>query len=110
MKAQDRNILREKIEVEIDRLAQEMEELKELVKPISPENAIGRISRMDAINNKSINEAALRKASLRFDDLKHALSKIEQEDFGICLRCGNEIPMGRLLLRPQSKSCVSCAH
>ena len=30
-------------------------ELKELTKPIEPDCAIGRISRMDAINNKSIN-------------------------------------------------------
>jgi len=34
--------------------------LKDLTKPISPENSIGRVSRMDAINNKSVNEAALR--------------------------------------------------
>jgi len=34
---------------------------KESTKPISPENAIGRVSRMDAINNKSVVEAALRK-------------------------------------------------
>ena len=35
---------------------------KEITKPIAPENAIGRISRMDAINNKSVTEAALRQA------------------------------------------------
>ena len=28
--------------------------LKEATKPISPENSIGRVSRMDAINNKSV--------------------------------------------------------
>ena len=40
----------------------EMENLKLLVQPIEPENSIGRISRMDAINNKSINDRMLRKA------------------------------------------------
>ena len=34
----------------------------ELCKPIPPQNSIGRISRMDAINNKSVTEAALRQA------------------------------------------------
>ena len=33
--------------------------MKEATKPISPENNIGRISRMDAINNKSVAEAAM---------------------------------------------------
>jgi len=40
-----------------------IENYKELTKPIAPENAIGRVSRMDAINNKSVNEAALKKLS-----------------------------------------------
>ncbi len=38
-----------------EELLAEIEVLKELTKPIAPENAIGRVSRMDAINNKSIN-------------------------------------------------------
>lgn len=110
MKPEDRQLLKEKIEREIQVLENEISDLKELVRPISPENAIGRVSRMDAINNKSVNEAALRKASIRFDDLKEALSTIHRPEFGICIRCQSIIPMGRLLLRPQSKSCVKCAH
>ena len=65
---------------------------------------------MDAINNRSVNEEALRKASIRLEALKEAVLNINEESFGMCLRCGNEIPMGRLLLRPQSKSCVGCAY
>ncbi len=64
---------------------------------------------MDAINNKSVNEATLRKASLRFDDLKQALQKTESLEYGICASCGEKIPMG-CLLRPQSTSCVKCAY
>lgn len=44
----------------IDDAKEEIEELKELVKPIPLDASIGRISRMDAINNKSINESSLR--------------------------------------------------
>ena len=46
------------IEEEIDKTKVSIQHYKELTKPIAPENAIGRISRMDAINNKSVNEAA----------------------------------------------------
>ena len=31
-----------------------IENYKNLTKPIAPENSIGRVSRMDAINNKSV--------------------------------------------------------
>ena len=45
---------------EIETTHHKIIEYSELCKPIPPENSIGRISRMDAINNKSVIEAALR--------------------------------------------------
>ncbi|MBL4651617.1 MAG: TraR/DksA C4-type zinc finger protein [Flavobacteriales bacterium] len=86
-----------------------IEDLKELTKPIAPENAIGRISRMDAINNKSVNEAALRQAEFKMSNLKIAFDKVDKEGFGNCIRCGQTIPMGRLMLLPGSSKCVRCA-
>jgi len=82
---------------------------KELTKPIAPENAIGRVSRMDAINNKSVNDAALKKAELKLKNLQVALTNINDFDFGVCHKCKNNIPIGRILLMPQSRFCVHCA-
>ena len=87
-----------------------MQNIESLQKPISPENAIGRISRMDAINNKSINDVALRKAELKLSNLKVALSRIDDPDFGICRKCNQVIPIGRLLLMPQVATCVNCSN
>ena len=42
----------------------------ELCKPISPDNAIGRVSRMDAINNKSVFDSVLREAKKKLVQLK----------------------------------------
>ncbi len=84
-------------------------EYKELTKPIPPENAIGRVSRMDAINNKSINEAALRQAEKRMIGMKSALKSIDKDHFGLCTGCGLEIPVGRILLMPGATKCVNCA-
>ena len=106
----EKNTLKEKMKSEISKLSDEIAELKEMVKPIPPENAIGRISRMDAINNKSVNEAALRKAIMRLEALKSGLHNSDDKKFGICVRCDAIIPMGRLLLRPQTRSCVNCAY
>ena len=49
------------IQERISKLEKEIVMLKDLTQPISPDCAIGRVSRMDAINNKSVNDAALRK-------------------------------------------------
>ena len=102
--------IRKKIESEILKTENKVAEYKELTRPIEPENAIGRISRMDAINNKSVVEAALRKAIVKLNNLNLALSKINDDDFGLCVRCHKPIPLGRILFMPQARSCVACSH
>jgi len=39
-----------------------------------------------------------------------ALSKINQNTFGICEDCGEEIPERRLTFNPHSSTCVGCAE
>jgi DnaK suppressor protein len=85
-------------------------EYRDLTKPILPENAIGRVSRMDAINNKSVNESALRQLEQKLKDLHKVLDKAVSKDFGICVRCKKPIPVGRLMIRPESLLCVNCAR
>ncbi len=80
-----------------------------MTKPIAPDVAIGRLSRMDAINNKSVTEAALRQAEEKLRNLNLVFSKLGTKDFGLCLRCKNPIPLGRILFRPESLYCVNCA-
>lgn len=97
------------IETEISKTEASIMHYKELTKPIAPNDAIGRVSRMDAINNKSVNEASLRQAELKLNKLKIVLSKIDHVDFGVCLKCQQSIPIGRILIRPESLLCVNCA-
>ncbi|MDX1627113.1 MAG: TraR/DksA C4-type zinc finger protein [Fulvivirga sp.] len=105
----DKARLKEKIEEEIASTREDISALKDQSSPVSPENAIGRISRMDAINNKSISEASLRQAEEKLSKLETALAKVDQDNFGICIRCGQPIPAGRLMLLPHSTTCVKCA-
>lgn len=98
------------IEHEITKTKGLIIEYKDLVKPIAPDEAIGRISRMDAINNKSVNEAALRQAEEKLNKLNTVLAKVDSPDFGICAQCKNPIPLGRILIKPESIYCVNCAR
>jgi len=101
--------VRLQIEEKIIKFKDDIIELIDLTKPISPDCAIGRVSRMDAINNKSINEAALRLKKNQLKALEHAINHLDDNDFGKCINCGREIPLGRIMLMPESKKCVACA-
>ena len=110
MKADQRKVVIEAIEREIISTEEAILHYRELTKPIAPENAIGRVSRMDAINNKTVNEAALRKAEQKLKGLQIALTNIDDPGFGECHKCKQDIPLGRILLLPHSRFCVNCAR
>jgi len=105
----DKRQIKEYLIKEKSKLADRKIELIELTKPIEPDCAIGRVSRMDAINNKSINQEALRKLNIRLNKIEISLERIEDEDFGCCIQCGQTIPIQRLLIMPGSL-CVKCSQ
>ena len=110
MRDEDRNELKTQINEEIADVNREIETLKELTKPIPPNNAIGRLTRMEAIQSKSISEAVLRTAKLKLMRLENAQSRIDDEDYGICTECDEPIPLGRMKLMSESIRCVACAQ
>ena len=102
--------IQQKLFKEIKSTQLKLNEYTKLCKPIAPENAIGRISRMDAINNKSVVEAVLRETKNKMAQLQIMKSKINDTNFGTCAKCTQIIPFGRLMIRPHSNFCVNCAQ
>ena len=105
----DREQLRQHIRQEQDKVKRHIASLAEQTGPVAPDNAIGRLSRMDAISSRNLNGAKLGDARSRLVLLDHALAKIDQPDFGLCTSCGDPIPLARLQFMPESRFCVDCA-
>ncbi len=97
------------IQEKITELEQRVTDLEESTKPMGLDNAVGRLSRMDYINNKTIDEANLRASQTKLKALKRWLDLIDTEKFGKCTRCGKEINPKRLLFMPESTRCINCA-
>ena len=112
MTDQELEQLKSKVKRKIKSIKWDIEHLVELTQPIAPENSLGRVTRMDAINNKSVNEATLRQARATLNSLEYSLQRIENQDpkFGSCSQCQEEIPFPRLMLMPESDKCVNCAQ
>jgi len=97
------------IDEQIKSVTEEIEELKELTKPVKLDASVGRLSRMDAINNKAINDKQLREKKSTLQKLERAQERYEEDKLGKCLKCGNEIPFGRLKFMPYTTRCVQCS-
>jgi DnaK suppressor protein len=88
---------------------EELIQLEEYTRPISPDSSIGRISRMDAINNKAINDSALLEKKKLYQKLEKALERLNGQGFDRCNKCGETIPFGRLQIMPYTRRCVRCS-
>lgn len=101
--------LKAAIEQAITSCEADIASLEQKVEPIAPDSSIGRLSRMEAIEERSVFEANLRQAEERLEKLQRAQSRLGDDDFGYCEVCGCEIPIKRLLLIPETRRCVNCA-
>ena len=94
----------------IEELTRSITYLKEASKPIEPSCALGRLTRMEAIGEKGVNEAMLASSKARLIRLENALKRIESGTYGLCIKCKQEIPSGRLSAVPEALICVACAE
>ncbi len=104
----EKNELKKVMHQEIKKLEKDIATYKEITKPIAPDNALGRLTRMDAIGRKGINEAAMRNAENSLRKLEKGLRKIDEPNFGICKKCSKPIPNERLMALPGAERCVPC--
>ena len=110
MKKEEKETLENHVKDKIEILKKDIVSYKQLTRPIAPDNAIGRLTRMDAISSKSINEAALRRAKQTLSKLERVLKKADAPDFGLCRTCEEPIPFGRLMIVPETDLCIECAE
>ncbi|GAA6158336.1 hypothetical protein NBRC116589_05100 [Ruegeria sp. HU-ET01832] len=73
------------------------------------QQAVGRLSRMDALQNQAMAKAHQASRDLERRRLTAALNRIRDGEYGFCEDCGEEVPVGRLKLDLAATKCVSCA-
>ncbi|MSR71629.1 MAG: hypothetical protein EXS50_03120 [Candidatus Taylorbacteria bacterium] len=62
----------------------------------------------DNIEAYETNSALLKQLEIRFNELKVALKKIEENKFGTCEKCGKPIEAKRLSANPAAIMCIEC--
>jgi DnaK suppressor protein len=72
------------------------------------ENAAEDFDRLQQQMNREVAIRNLDRESTLLKSVQSALARIEDESFGICLRCDEEIPEKRLKALPWAAYCVKC--
>ena len=95
----------------------EMEQLKQLSEtakdgraPVTMgQQSVGRLSRMDAMQQQSMGLANEERRQQRLAALAAALRRVKSGDYGYCLKCDDKIAAGRLAVDPAVTLCIDCA-
>ena len=99
-----------------DRICQEIDELRVLSDgskdsraPVElDQQSIGRLSRMDAIQQQSMDLAREARRRARLAILTAALRRLDEGEYGYCLSCGDDISARRLDIDPAATLCIGC--
>lgn len=73
------------------------------------QQSVGRLSRMDAMQAQAMAQANERQRRAELSRIDAALRRIDEDEYGYCLKCGEEIAPERLRVDPAAAFCVDCA-
>ncbi|HCH1219320.1 TraR/DksA C4-type zinc finger protein [Vibrio parahaemolyticus] len=73
------------------------------------QQSVGRLSRIDAMQAQQMALESQRRREVQLLSIRAALRRIDNDDYGYCFSCGNNIDPKRLDINPFTTSCIECA-
>jgi len=70
---------------------------------------VGRLSRMDALQGQAMAQETERRRKLELQRIEAALERLDTDEYGYCVACGERISVRRLELDPAVTVCIDCA-
>lgn len=108
--APDIELFRTRLLAERDALKEESEGASDDRKAVTlDQQSVGRLSRMDAMQVQAMALATEERRKLALQQIEAALKRMDEDEFGYCVACGEPIPLKRLEVDPTVPRCVACA-
>ena len=107
----DLQYYKQRLEERLAAITQRQESRRSQSGPIElDQGRVGRVSRMDAMQQHAMSQAADRLTEFERKRILTALDRLRSNDYGYCIICDEEIAEGRLRSDPSVLSCISCAQ
>ena len=106
-----REELRIDLEREVELLQRRIQRSTAAGQPVElDQTAVGRLSRMDALQNQGLAAGAQARAQLELAQVLDALARLEAGTYGLCQTCSRPIPYERLCVMPEARDCQVCSR
>lgn len=100
--------LRELLQARQTALAEGMAASVEEARPVDLDLAIGRLSRVDAMQHQQMARARRERVVVHLQQVRSALARIDGATYGACIRCEEPIGAPRLEAKPEALLCRGC--
>ena len=109
LSADEKRELRTELERQLARLERSMKITDEALATVElDQTAVGRLSRMDSLQNQSLSRGLRDREVMRLSQIRDALERFEKGTYGVCTDCGGQIPFERLFVFPEAPECADC--
>lgn len=92
---------------ELEQLSENSAEARETV--TLDQASVGRLSRMDAIQQQAMAQATERQRANEISRIENALKRLDDDEYGYCVQCDEDISVKRLEIDPAASHCIKCA-
>ena len=96
------------MKAELEALAGEHEHDSDVVE--LDQTTQGRLSRMDAMRVQAMAQEVARRREMERKRIAAALKRVEDNNYGYCVSCDEEIQPKRLDFDPSVPNCINCAR
>ncbi len=99
------------LETRRDELIERAQISKDARDPVElDQSRVGRLSRMDALQGQAMAQETERRRNNELQRIEAALARLDTDEYGYCLTCGEEISRKRIELDPAAAVCIDCAN
>jgi len=109
MDADRLDCFRSSLELLAEEIRSAMESSKEDSGVVELDTSIGRLSRMDAMQNQQMALELRRRQEQQLQRIANALKRMDKGTYGLCGKCKQPIAEERLEVSPDVVMCVGCA-
>jgi len=111
MNGDDLALLKQKLLANKAELQRQEELYKEAGSTVElDQTRVGRVSRMDAMQAQQMALESVRRRQAQLQKISGALQRIENDEYGCCFVCGEEIDIKRLIVEPTNTRCLECVE
>jgi DnaK suppressor protein len=102
--------IRDELQRTLNRLERSMKTNGNGKPPELDQGAVGRLSRIEAIQNQGLTRDLHERERLQLDQVSAALQRIDNGSYGLCTTCREPIRFERLVVFPETRTCNGCGE